>query len=370
MRSPRHIVMTVNAAWNIANFRTPLVKALLADGHRITILAPADESVPQLTAMGCEFVELAMDRKGLNPLRDLALFLRIRRHLKALSPDLVLSFTIKNNLFGAFAAKSLEIPFVPNVTGLGTAFLSGGALLAVARTLYKMAFRGLPTIFFQNADDRDLFVQLGLITAAQAQLLPGSGIDLADFPAAPFPEDDGEMRFLMIARILRDKGAYEFVEAARIVKRTRPHIRFQMLGAIGNENRTNIATEVVAGWQAEGVIEYLGTTDDVRPHIAQSHCIVLPSYREGAPRTLIEGAAMARPAIASDVPGCNAVVDHGATGYLCRVKDAGDLAASFQRFSAMGRASQSAMGRNARSKIEREYAVDHVIRAYRTAITK
>lgn len=365
MSCSQHIVMTVNAAWNIANFRLPLVKALLADGHRVTILAPADDATKRLTDIGCECVDLAMDRKGLNPIRDIALAIRMRRHLKQLSPDIVLSFTIKNNVFGALAAKSLGIPFVPNVTGLGTAFLSGGAMLAVARILYRTAFRGLPVIFFQNSQDRNLFIELGLVGVDQTRILPGSGIDLEAFLPSPYPSAGGSMRFLMIARLLRDKGVFEFVEAARSIKRQRADIDFQILGKIDSENRSSIGQDVVEGWQAEGLVDYLGTADDVRPHIADAHCVVLPSYREGAPRTLIEAAAMARPAIASDVPGCNAVVDDGVTGFLCTVKNSQELATSMLRFADLEWQQKVAMAQKAREKMVGEYAVYHVISAYR-----
>ncbi len=370
MPRPLHIVMTVNAAWNIVNFRMPLVNALLADGHKITVLAPADDSVARLREAGCGFVDLNMDKKGLNPLRDGGLLIRFRRHFKRLGPDLVLSFTIKNNVFGALAAKSLGLRFVPNVTGLGTAFLSGGLLLQLARTLYRLAFRKLPTVFFQNRDDRDLFLETGLVTDKQAELLPGSGIDLSAFSPAPYPRTGDQTRFLLVARLIRDKGVMEFVEAARILRRDHPSLRFQLLGAIGFANRTSIDRALVEQWQDEGLVDYLGTVDDVRPLMADAHCIVLPSYREGAPRTLIEGAAMARPAIATDVPGCNSVVDDGETGLLCNVRDAADLADKVRTFAALDDSEKRAMGLAARAKIEREFSVDIVIAAYRSLIAE
>lgn len=368
MAPSRHIVMTVNAAWNIANFRLPLVKALLADGHRVTVLAPSDEAVPALTEIGCEFVHLLMDRKGLNPIGDIALMLRMLRHLRHLSPDVVLSFTIKNNVMGAMAAKSLNIPFLPNVTGLGTAFLSGRLMQAVARGLYRSAFRGLPAVFFQNQDDHDLFIELGLTRVDQARVLPGSGIDLGTFSPLPYPPERAGLRFLMVARLLRDKGVLEFVEAARIIKQERSDITFAMLGKVDDENRSSVGSDRVEKWQEDGLIEYLGTASDVRPLIAQAHCVVLPSYREGAPRTLIEAAALGRPAIASDVPGCNAVVEDGVTGYLCEVKNAEALAASMRRFADLEWQQKAAMAQNARQKIVREYGVDRVIAAYRDLV--
>ena len=365
-----HIVITVNAAWNVLNFRKPLVAALLAQGHRITVLAPADAAAAGLAALGCRFVPLEMDRKGLDPLRDAALAWRMRRHFAELAPDVILGFTIKNNLYGAIAARSLAIPFIPNVTGLGTAFLGGRLLGTLARTLYRLAFRGLPVVFFQNADDRDLFVAQGLVSRSQATLVPGSGIDLAAFPATPRPRprEGAPVRFLLIARLLRDKGVYEYVEAARTLRRQGIPAEFAMLGAVGADNRTAVGQAELDDWLAEGAVTYLGTLDDVRPAIADADCIVLPSYREGAPRTLIEGAAMARPAIASRVPGCTAVVDDPATGFLCEPRDSGSLASAMARFAALDIDERRAMGLAARAKMEREFAVNIVVARYRQAI--
>lgn len=363
-----NIIISVNSAWNVWNFRKPLVEALIADGHSVTVLAPEDDAVAKLQAIGCQIRRLEMNVKGLNPAQDLHLIFRMRRALRELRPDIVLSFTIKNNIFGAFAAKSAGIPFVPNVTGLGTAFLSGGVLERVAVALYKAAFRNLPIVFFQNADDRDLFLQSGIVTESQVRLLPGSGIDLDRFPPAAYAVAHEEPVFLMIARLLRDKGVLEYVEAARRVKSAHPQARFQLLGAAGAQNRSAIDRDTVGRWEEEGVIEYLGTADDVRPVIEAAHCVVLPSYREGAPRTLIEAAAMARPLITTDVPGCRAVVEDGKTGFLCEVRSADSLAATCDKFLRLGFAERAAMGRAGRAKMENEYDQRIVVGAYRSAI--
>lgn len=363
-----HVMLTANAAWNVRHFRRPLLAALLAEGHRVSVLAPPDQSIADLEELGCAFLPLEMDVKGLNPVADLRLWRRYLRHFKVEQPDVVLSFTIKNNLFGAMAARKAGVPFIPNVTGLGTAFLSGGPLQAVAEALYRRAFAPLPVIFFQNGDDCDLFVRRKLARPDQARVLPGSGVDLVRFAAAPPAAADAAPVFLMIARLLRDKGVVEFVEAARRIKAGMPTARFQLLGAAGAENRTAIDTATVRGWEKEGLVKHLGVKDDVRPFIAAAHCVVLPSYREGAPRTLIEAAAMARPVIATDVPGCRAVVDRDVSGFLCAVKDAGSLAATMRRFLDLSPEAQAAMGRAGRAKMEREYDEALVVSAYRAAI--
>lgn len=363
-----HILMTVNAAWNIWNFRRPLVEALLTDGHSVTVLAPLDDSVADLQRIGCRFRPLEMNVKGLNPVEDLKLQRTLKRIFKEEQPDAILSFTIKNNIFGARAARAACVPFVPNVTGLGTAFLSGGLLQTIAEQLYRRAFDKLPVVFFQNEDDRGLFLDRKLVRKEQARLLPGSGIDLVRFAQVEMPSADAPPVFLMIARLLRDKGVNEFVEAARQIKARHPNARFQLLGATGSENRTAIDTATVEAWVAEGVVEYLGTTNDVRPTIAAASCVVLPSYREGAPRTLIEAAAMARPLIATDVPGCRAVVDHDVSGFLCEVRSAASLATAMESFLALSSDARTAMGKAGRAKMEREYDQALVVAAYREAL--
>ena len=363
-----HVLITVNAAWNVWHFRRPVVAALLAEGCRVTVVAPPDAASQKLADMGCDLLPLAMDAKGLNPVRDLALYRQLSAIFRQQRPNVVLSYTIKPNVYGALAARACGIPFIPNVSGLGTAFLSGGILRRAAEFLYRRAFSGLRAIFFQNDEDRDLFVARGLVQASQARLLPGSGIDLEHFAPVPLRRNAGAPVFLMIARLLRDKGVLEYVEAARLVKSRHPAARFQLLGATDAANRTAIDAATVAGWQAEGVIEYLGTTDDVRPLIAAADCVVLPSYREGAPRTLIEAAALARPVIATDVPGCRTVVEAGVTGLLCAPRDAESLAAAMLEFCDMAPELRAAMGADGRRKMEAEYDEALVVDAYRRAI--
>ena len=363
-----HILMTVNAAWNIWNFRRPLVEALAADGHRVMVLAPPDDAVSELKQLGCRVRPLEMSVKGLNPIEDLKLQRRFGRIFREERPDAVLSYTIKNNIFGARAARPADVPFIPNVTGLGTAFLSGKLLQTVTEELYRRSFAPLPVVFFQNEDDRGLFLDRRLVRVDQARLLPGSGIDLKRFAPAAMPAPEEPLTFLMIARLLRDKGVVEFADAARRVKARHPHARFQLLGAVGSENRSAIGRETLDDWVAEGVVEYLGTTNDVRPAIAAANCVVLPSYREGAPRTLIEAAAMARPLIATDVPGCRAVVDRNVSGYLCDVKSAESLAECMERFLALSPEAQRAMGAAGRTKMEREFDQRLVVDAYREAL--
>lgn len=363
-----HILLTVNASFNVVNFRKGLVEALLADGHRVSVLAPADDRSPEITQMGCRFVPLAMDVKGLSPLNDVALVQRYVRHYLQERPDAVLGYTIKNNIFGALAGRLTGTPFVPNITGLGTAFLSGPLLEGVVLRLYREAFRKVPAVLFQNRDDLDMFLSRKLVRKNQALLVPGSGIDLARFaPQAP-PENGKPLTFLMISRLLKDKGVLEYVEAARRVHQDHPDVRFQMLGPIDSENRSALDANTVETWQREGIITHLGSTKDVRPHIVAADCVVLPSYREGAPRTLIEAAAMARPLITTDVTGCRTVVDDGVSGFLCQVRSGASLADACHRFIGLTSQERDAMGVAGRQKMVREFDQQLVIDVYRRVL--
>ena len=364
--TPQRIVISINTAWNIANFRAGLVRALLDRGCEVITIAPPDAYVQQLVDMGCRFIPLEMDNKGSNPVADVALFFRYLALLRRERPDFFLGYTIKPNIYGSLAAQLCGVPVVNNVSGLGTAFIRDSWVTKVVKMLYRAALARSHVVFFQNAEDRDLFLRLRLVDAGKTALLPGSGVDIERFkPAGPDqgPSEDG-VRFLLIARLLYDKGVGEYVEAARILKARIPSTTCSILGFLDADNRTAVSREDVDRWVSEGVIEYLGSADDVRPHIAQADCIVLPSYREGAPRTLLEAAAMAKPVITTDVPGCRDVMDHGRTGFLCKPKDPGDLVLKMMEFIDMSMIRRRTMGEAGRKKMEREFDERIVIGKY------
>lgn len=366
-----HILLTGNSSFILSNFRAGLIRALIADGHRLSALAPEDDHAADLRGLGCRVVPLRIDRTGTNPAAEAALLARVFRALRRERPDAVLSYTIKNNIYGALAANRLGIPFLPNVTGLGTAFTGPGMLNRVVLTLYRRAFRELPVVFFQNDADMATLTGAGIVAPGRARLLPGSGVDLDAFAPAPLPERGTGVTFVLMARMLWDKGVGEYVEAARRIRATRPEIRFQLVGPTDDANPAAIDAATVAGWAAEGAVDYLGTVADVRPVIAGADCLVLPTYyREGTPRSLLEAGAMARPAIATDAPGCRDVVADGETGYLCAPRDVDSLTAALTRMIDDGPARRAAMGRAARARVARLYDEAHVIAAYRAALAE
>lgn len=362
------VALSINSSWNILNFRGGLIEALKADGWRVVALSPADGYHHRFAAIGVEHVPVAIDSAGLSPVRDFRLLLRYRRVLKRIGADLFLGYTAKPNIYGSLAAHSLGIPVINNISGLGTAFIEKGLLTRLVSTLYRIALRRSATIFFQNPEDRDLFRSLKLAPEDRTRLLPGSGIDLDRFAPSAEPRGAGPFAFLLVGRLLWQKGVREYVEAARLVRREMPDVRFRLLGFLDVANRSAVGRADVERWVAEGLIDYLGEADDVRPHIAAADCIVLPSYREGLPRTLLEGAAMGKPLIATDVPGCRQVVDHGVNGLLCTAGDASSLAEAMLALARLSDAERAAMGAVGRVKVERDYAERVAIERYREAI--
>lgn len=362
-RSPK-VVISVNTSWNVVNFRAGLVRALVAAGFEVVVIAPEDAYSARLGDLGCRFVPLAMDNQGASPRRDFGLFLRFRRLLAAERPIAFLGYTVKPNVYGSLAALSLGIPTINNVSGLGTAFIRQSWLTSVVKLLYRLALRRASRVFFQNEEDRALFVRDGLVPAPVAAVLPGSGIDLQHFATSELPKARPGPVFLLVARLLVDKGVNEYVEAARRVRQRHPHARFQLLGFLDVENRTAIGRATLESWVGEGTIEYLGAADDVRPFIGAADCVVLPSYREGTPRTLLEAAAMARPLIATDVPGCRDLVEPGVNGYLCKARDPADLAAAMLRFIEHSPAERQAMGMHSRRLVEQRYDERIVVDRY------
>ncbi|QQV78472.1 glycosyltransferase family 4 protein [Sphingomonas aliaeris] len=366
------IVLSINSSWNLVNFRSNLIARLLSEGFDIVAISPNDAHVTALAALGVRHVPIDVDPKGVSPVGDLTLALQYWRILRRLQPVAFLGWTIKPNVYGSLAAHVLGIPVINNISGLGTAFIKVNLLTRIVRRLYRTALSRSTTVFFQNREDRDLFVGQRLVPAAITKLLPGSGIDLAQFkPAAVSANPEHQpLVFLMVARLLRDKGVIEFVEAARIVRTTHPDVEFHLLGFLDVENRTAISRSEVERWEAEGVVRYLGAASDVRPHLARATAVVLPSYREGMPRSLLEAAAMARPLIATDVPGCTEIARAGENAILCRVRDAESLAEAMLSMVSLTHAEREEMGARGRAIAEREFDVSVVEARYLDAIAR
>lgn len=364
-----HIVFSANTSRNVYNFRLGIVLALLREKHQVTVVAPEDDTTSLLVHKGCNFIPIRMDPKGTHPFRDFAYFRRLLKIYKKLKPDVVLHATIKPNIYGSLAARFAGVPCINNVSGLGTAFIRENAVSKLVRWLYKISFKTPKKVFFQNPDDLQLFLQKRLIKETITGLLPGSGVDLDKFKAE-YRVPEGRFVFLLIARLLYDKGIREYVEAAEIVKKNEPDTEVLLLGPPDFDSKYGIRKKYLDSITESGVVTYLGKTDDVIHFIEKSHCVVLPSYREGTPRTLIEAASMGRPLVTTDVPGCREVVQHGVNGFLCRAADSNDLAEKMLLMRRSGEAELRRMSAKSRKIAEQKFDEKIVIEKYLKEIAK
>lgn len=362
------VAIVLNTSWNIVNFRMNLIHSLHAQGYEVHTIAPTDDYTHQLVEAGCTHHALKMDSRGANPIKDSALIFELFTIYRRVKPDVILHYTIKPNVYGSIAAALLKIPVVNNVCGLGTVFLKNDMISAMAMILYKISFRFPKKVFFQNPDDLNLFIDKKLVAKHTVDLLPGSGIDLEKFKPVLFQRNK-QFTFLLISRLITDKGVLEYIEAVKKLRSEGVSAHFQILGAKDPEHKRGIKSEIINEWITSGTVEYLGTTADVRQFIQNADCIVLPSYREGTPRTLLEAASSSKPIIATNVPGCNQVVDDNVNGLLCRLKDADDLAEKMRTMTQFSNDELMTMGNNGRLKMEREFDESIVINKYLGALT-
>lgn len=359
--------IVANTTWYVFNFRSRLIRELAQGGYAVTVLSPADEYVARVRALGVRHIHLEMDNAGTNPVRDAALLMRLIALFREKRPGILLTYTPKVNIYCAIAAKCTNIPVIANVSGLGTGFIRGGWLTALVKLLYRVALRHPRRVFFQNEEDRSQFVRDGFVASDRTECLPGSGVDVQRFtPVAKAA--GGKFVFLFIGRLLSDKGIREYVEAARAVRSGSRDVECRVLGFIDYGNPTAVSPDEVRAWEAEGTIRYLGSVDDVAPHLAQADCVVLPSYREGCPRSLLEAASMSIPLIATDVPGCRQVVEDGVNGFLCRPYDSVDLAEKMKKMFCLSDFERSQMGAAGRIKMLNQFDEKIVLDQYMKAV--
>jgi glycosyltransferase involved in cell wall biosynthesis len=340
----------------------------MQEGHTVLAIAPTDKYSEYLKDIGCEFHPVALEKKGSNPLQDLKYMRRLYNTYKKTQPDVVLQFTIKPNIYGTLAASMLNIPVVNNVCGLGTVFLRKQRLSSkIARMLYKFSFRFPKKVFFQNQDDLSLFIKEKYIHPKLTDLVPGSGIPLDKFKTNSFNRNN-QFTFLLIARLIYDKGILEYIEAIKLLKAKGIDAKFQLLGAVEEDANLGVPKKQLDAWVTEGLVEYLGVSDNVQSIIEKADCVVLPSYREGTPRVLLEAASMSKPLIATDVPGCKQTIDHGVNGFLCALQDAQDFANKMEKMTMLSDDELMVMGEKSRKKAEQEFDEKLVVQKYMETI--
>lgn len=353
-----NILVLTNNIGGLHSFRKEVMKAIVDAGYKVYISVPDnDERAKYFEGIGCHIIHTQFDRRGMNPVADLKLMLTYRKLIRQLKPKAVLTYTIKPNVYGGLACRLTGTPQLANVTGLGDAIENGGWLQKLTLSLYRIGIKKAKCVFFQNQTNRDFCVSHG-VTGEQNVLLPGSGVNLEHHQLQPYPED-GTIRFLFIARLLKDKGTEEYFEAARVIKKKYPNTEFQILGWCEGDYQQQLDELVKTG-----VINYLGSTPDVRPYLKDVHCTIMPSYHEGMSNVNLESAANGRPVITTDVPGCRETVDDGVTGYLVQARSSEDLVEKVERFINLPILEKVGMGIAARGKVEKVYDRSIVVQAY------
>ncbi len=359
----KKIVISLNTSWNIYNFRLNLARSLKRAGYDVVLVAPYDK-YSEILKQEFEYHDIYMNNKGTNPKEDFKTLIIFYKLYKAIKPDVVLNYTIKPNIYGNIACSMLNIKTINNISGLGTVFIKENFVTKIVKNLYKYSLNKSSKVFFQNNEDKELFIEKRLVNPSLCDLLPGSGINTNKFMPMEYEKEDKTFKFLLIARMLWDKGINEYIVAAKIIKQKYQNVEFQLLGSLDAVNKTAISKEQMQSWVDEGLVTYLGVTDDVKEYIKKSDCILLPSYREGTPRTLLESASMGKPIITTNTVGCKNVVDDKINGFLCEVKNSQDLALKMEKMLNLSEEKRKEMGKAGREKMIKEFEESIVINKY------
>jgi galacturonosyltransferase len=345
----KKIAILSNSSGGLWSFRRELIQAL-AKQSDVVVSTPDSGMMDELSQLDAKFIETPIDRRGTNPVNDLRLFATYKQLLKTERPDLVITYTIKPNIYGGMAAKSLGIPIAANITGLGTAFESEGLVNKLVVALYKKALAPAKVVFFENGSNRDFLVDKGLVTPEQAYVLPGAGVNLDYFQPELYPTNDNPFRFIFIGRIMKEKGIEELMQATKRLYDEGEDVVLDVLGTLEEDYSVQLEQA-----QSEGWLEFHGSQDDIRPFVQASHCFTLPSYHEGMANTNLECSAMARPIITSNIPGCKEAAIEDKTGYTCEPKNANSLYAAMKKMLKQTTAQRQTMGQAARTHMEKTF---------------
>lgn len=348
------IIISVNTSWNIYNFRLGLLKNLQQDGHEIVAIAPTDDYVTKLEDFGIKCFNIKLNSKGTNAVQDLNLIYQYYKLFNLLKPDCILSFTIKPNIYGNFAARLLKIPTINNISGLGTLFIRETLATFIGKLLYRLSLSSSHHVFFQNNDDKSLFIKNKLVRKDITSVIPGSGVDINKFN---FNRTQNKAKFfLFVGRLIADKGVFEYLDAAVAVLKKYPKIFFLLVGELGYNNKTAISNEELEKYTNKySQIKFLGKADDIVDLFKSIDVMVLPSYREGLSKSLIEAASMSLPIITTDVPGCRDVVQDNYNGFLCKVKSSDSLSKTIIKMIELDPNKRLQMGLNGRKLVKESF---------------
>ena len=354
------ILFLVNHDVVIYNFRLELVERLLENGHKVVISSPYGERIEDLKKLGCEYREIDISRHGMNPAKELKLISEYKKLLKDVKPDIVFAYTIKPNIYGSMACRTLKIPCVTNITGLGTAVENGGIAQKITVMLYKLAFGKVQTVFFQNEENMQFFIDKKITDEKKYKLLPGSGVNLKRFDAIEYPMNSENTEFAFISRIMKEKGVDQYLETAEYIKQKYPNTVFHVCGFCEQAYEDKLKE-----LSDKGIIIYHGMVRDVKKVLENVHCTIHPTYYpEGISNVLLESSACARPIITTDRSGCREVIDDGVNGYIVKQKDSEDLIQKVEKFLQLTREQQKEMGSAGRRKVEKEFDRQIVVDKY------
>jgi glycosyltransferase involved in cell wall biosynthesis len=350
------ILILANSDSGLYEFRRELLERLLKE-HEVYISLPYGDMIPKMQAMGCVFIDTAVNRRGQNPITDLKLLMQYKKIIKTVEPDAVLTYTIKPNVYGGIACRMLRVPYLTNITGLGSAFEREGLLKEAALRLYKRALKKASCVFFQNEENREYFCRKKVVSGHHL-LIPGSGVNLEHYGLLEYPAGD-QVHFLFIGRLMKDKGIEHYLEAAEHIRGKYPFTAFHILGSCEQDYEGRLKE-----CMDRGVVTYHGRQEDVRAFHKFSSCTIHPSYSEGMSNVMLESAACGRPVIASNISGCKEIIDEGVNGYLFEKKNSRDLIVKVERFLALEPEARRKMGLAGRKKVERCFNRQLVIDAY------
>ena len=365
------IIFSSNISWSIYNFRRGLLMSLKKDGHHIYTIASKDDYSNKLEELGFRHTNIIINNNSKNPINDLNLIYQYYKIYKKIAPDVICHNAIKPNIYGTIAAGILNIPVVNNISGLGTIFINNNFSTIIAKLLYFISQKKAAAVFFQNSSDLELFLKNKLINKNKCIIIPGSGVNTKKFVREMgINKLNKKFTFLFIARLIYIKGIIEFVEAAKIIKNKFPNVQFDILRPIYSSGETAIKPSELEEWISSGYINYLGESDLVKQEMDKANCVVLPSYREGLSKVLIEASSMSLPIITTNVPGCKDVVIDGETGFLCKVKDHIDLALQMEKMIMLSSQEIKLMGEKGRKRAIEVFDENIIINHYKNIINR
>ena len=340
------ILIIANSSGGLYLFRGMLMKALVSEGHELFALTPVNEKREEIEKIGVSLIDIKMDRRGINPLKDIDLFYKYNKIVKMIKPDLIITYTIKPNIYGGIACRLRHTAYVSNITGLGTAFQNEGFIKKVAVLLYKIALKEAKTVFFENSGDRDKLVAYKTCKPDQTYVLNGAGVNLEQFYYQPYPNND-KVRFLFVGRVMKEKGIDELFDSMKRFVSEGYKCFLDVVGPFEENYK-----EKLEQCESEGWLKYQGYQEDVRPFIAACDCFVLPSYHEGMANTNLECASSGRPIITSNIPGCKEAVIDGVSGFLCEPKNVDSLYEAMKRMMRLSREEREQIGKAGRKHME------------------